>query len=335
MGRALIRSHPNEEIDMNGRTALILGATGGIGGAVARGLAARGWRVRALHRNPAALAPREAFEWHRGDAMDAADVAFAARGAELIVHAVNPPGYRDWGTRVLPMIANTIAAAEANGARILLPGTVYNYGPDALPEIDEEAPQHPVTVKGRIRVALERQLEAAAAGGAARVLIVRAGDFFGPGAGNSWFAQGLVKPGRRPTVIRNPGRRGIGHQWAYLPDVAATMIALVERADLAPFARFHMDGHWDADGTGMTDAIRRALGAPDVPVRPLPWGAMRLAAPFVPVLRELREMKYLWEQPVRLRNDRLRAVIGEEPHTPLDQAVAATLAAMGCLPAPR
>lgn len=73
----------------------------------------------------------------------------AAAGAELIVHAVNPPGYRDWDRLVLPMLDNSIAAA--NGARILLPGTVYNYGPDAFPSISEDAPQHPLTRKGRIR----------------------------------------------------------------------------------------------------------------------------------------------------------------------------------------
>uniref|UniRef100_UPI0013DAC73E SDR family NAD(P)-dependent oxidoreductase n=1 Tax=Stenotrophomonas maltophilia TaxID=40324 RepID=UPI0013DAC73E len=38
------------------KTALVLGATGGIGGEVARLLVARGWQVRALNRNPAQLA---------------------------------------------------------------------------------------------------------------------------------------------------------------------------------------------------------------------------------------------------------------------------------------
>jgi hypothetical protein len=54
-----------------------------------------------------------------------------------------------------------------------------------------------------------------------KVLIVRAGDFFGPGAsGNSWFAQGLVKPGRPFRSVTYPGKRDAGHARAYLPDLA-------------------------------------------------------------------------------------------------------------------
>jgi nucleoside-diphosphate-sugar epimerase len=319
------------EADMENKTALVLGATGGIGGEVAHRLAASGWHVRALNRRPRASTPDDPFAWITGDAMVAEDVARAAGGASLIVHAVNPPGYRNWGELVLPMLDNSIAAARATGARILLPGTVYNYGPDAFPDLTEDKPQHAVTIKGRIRVEMERRLAALAASGDAKVLIVRAGDFFGPHAANNWFSQGLVKPGKRPSAITCPGKPGVGHQWAYLPDVAETMVRLIEQGDLDDFASFHMAGHWDADGTAMVDAIRRALGGPAIRTTRLPWLAMRLAAPFVPMFRELLEMKYLWDQPVRLRNDRLVAKLGSEPRTPLDDAVRATLVGLGCV----
>ena len=315
------------------KLALVLGATGGIGGEVAKRLTTAGWRVRAMHRDPAARRCDARFDWVKGDAMNRADVIAAASGASLVVHAVNPPGYRDWEKLVLPMLDNTIAAASASGARVLLPGTVYNYGPDAFPDIAEDAPQAPLTRKGRIRVQVERRLQEAAERSNISALIVRAGDFFGPAAANNWFSQGLVTPGKRPRSISYPGRPGIGHQWAYLPDVAETMVRLVERDGLARFERFHMDGHWDADGTRMVAAIRRALGEPTVPVKRTPWLMMRLASPFVPLLRELMEMKYLWDQPVRLRNARLIATLGAEPRTPLDEAVRETLAAMDCLEA--
>lgn len=317
------------------QTALVLGATGGIGGEVARTLLARGWRVLALHRDPDKLSAslkNAGLIWHKGDAMSAADVAAAANEASIIVHAVNPPGYRNWGGTVLPMLDNTIAAARANGARIVLPGTIYNFGPDALPEFSETSPQNPVTVKGKIRAEMERRLRAASATGA-KVLIVRAGDFFGPKAsGNTWFSQ-LVKPGKPVTAISYPGERGVGHQWAYLPDVAETMMQLIEKDDaLEPFATFHMEGHWDADGTQMIGAIRKAAANPNLKVGKTPWALMRLLSPFVPLFREVCEMRYLWQMPVHMGNAKLRAALGEEPHTPLDAAVHTTLTGLGCLP---
>ena len=314
---------------MERKRALVLGATGGIGGEVARGLRRRGWQVRALHRTADRMAGRDGLDWVAGDAMVSDSVAAAAAGADLIVHAVNPPGYRNWEALVLPMLDSSIAAARASGARILLPGTVYNFGPDAGGVLDETASQNPVTRKGAIRAEMERRL----AGSGVPVLVLRAGDFFGPRAGNNWFAQGLVKPGRPVTAIANPGAPGVGHQWAYLPDVAETMLRLVETVPAAGFQTFHMAGHWDATGTGMAEAIHRVLGRPDLPVRRFPWRLVRLAAPVVPLFRELVEMRYLWQQPLRMTNAKLEAAIGAEPHTPLDVAVRDTLAGLGCLPA--
>lgn len=313
-------------------TALVLGATGGVGGAVARRLVESGWSVRALVRaHSAARVPEQVIPMV-GDAMDGIAVATAAKGAQLIVHAVNPPGYRDWDKVVLPMLDNTIAAARAEGAKVLLPGTVYNYGPDSFPVISETAPQNPLTRKGAIRVEMERRLRLSAQAGDIRALIVRAGDFFGPGAANNWFAQGLIKPGMRPAVIRNPGQQGIGHQWAYLPDVAETMVRLASRETTQAFETFHMNGHWDPTGTAMVEAIVQALGQPRVRVASMPWWLLRVASLFATTPRELMEMRYLWEQPVRLDNARLIATLGAEPHTPLNVAVRATLASLGCIP---
>ncbi|BEP33165.1 NAD(P)H-binding protein [Variovorax sp. V59] len=319
-------------------TVLVLGATGGIGSEVARQLRDAGWQVRALKRGAAdTAAQKDGITWISGDAMDRHAVAEAAKGCSVIVHAVNPPGYRRWPQLVLPMLDNTIAAATAEGATIVLPGTVYNYGPDAFALLAEDSPQRPATRKGAIRVEMESRLEAASRRGA-RVLIVRAGDFFGPKAGNNWFSQGLVKAGKPVGTVSYPGRGGIGHQWSYLPDVARTMVELLERRDrLEAFASFHMAGHWDADGTRMSGAIRRVV-ARRTGVEPrvvaFPWWLLTLASPFFATFREMREMRYLWETPVRMDNARLVAFLGREPHTPLDEAVEASLEGMACLRTP-
>jgi nucleoside-diphosphate-sugar epimerase len=316
-------------------TVLVLGATGGIGGEVARQLRDAGWDVRALRRSaPRSAEQRSGITWIQGDAMNREEVIAAASGCSVIVHAVNPPGYRRWSELVLPMLDNTITAASSVGATIVLPGTVYNFGPDALPTLTEESPQHPVTRKGAIRVEMERRLLAASNNGA-RVLIVRAGDFFGPQAANNWFSQGLVRPGRPVSAVSYPGRPGVGHQWAYLPDVARTMVELLARRDsLEAFAAFHMAGHFDADGSQMAQSIRRVVTrrtGREPRITAFPWWLVLLASPFVATFREMLEMRYLWREAVRMDNTRLTAVLGREPHTPLDEAVEATLLGLGCI----
>jgi nucleoside-diphosphate-sugar epimerase len=313
------------------RTALVLGATGGIGSETARALERHGWRIRALSRNGHSSNSTESWEWVKGDSMDQASIVSLAQGADLIVHAVNPPGYRNWAALVLPMIDNTIAAARASGARILLPGTIYNYGADAFPLLREDSPQRATTHKGKIRIALEQKLETAAHEGV-RSLILRMGDFFGPRAGNNWFSQGMVRPNERVKTITYPGPKGIGHSWAYLPDVGEAFAQMMDREhELADFDRFHFRGHWDPDGTEMISAIRTASKSDSISFRPLPWWLFRLVSPFHETMRELYATRHLWQTPIQLDNTKLVRFLGKEPHTPLPTAVETTLHGMGCL----
>ncbi len=333
---------PSTTTDLN-KTALVLGATGGIGGEVARQLLAAGWSVRGLSRSAEpSSAPKDGVEkegitWLRGDALNITEVRTAAAGCALIVHAVNPPGYKRWGEVVLPMLDNTIAVAKELHATIVLPGTVYNYGPNAFPALSERSPQNPITKKGAIRVEMERRLQTFAEQGG-RVIIVRAGDFFGPQAGNNWFAQGLIKPQQAVKTISNPGQAGVGHQWAYLPDVARTMLSLIAMRETLPaFATFQLDGHWDHDGTQMTQSIQRVVvqqGGPRPKVTSFPWWLMPVIALLNETVKEMLEMRYLWQTPLRMHNAKLKSLLGQEPHTPLDEAVAATLRGLGCIGTP-
>jgi nucleoside-diphosphate-sugar epimerase len=314
-------------------TALVIGATGAFGGAAARALLAHGWRVRALHRDPerARAATGLNLGWVKGDAMVREDVVRAAEGVRAIVHAANPPGYRNWSGLVLPMMDNTIAAAAREGARILLPGNVYNFGPDARGDIAEDAPQHPITRKGRIRVALEQRLRDAAQSGAKSV-VLRAGDFFGKGAEQSWMGGVMFRAGKPVRSLTYPGPLGVRHAWAFLPDLAETAARLLDReADLAAVASFHFRGH-ALTGHELVAAAERAAGR-KLPVRPFPWFAVSALGPFNETLRELSEMRYLWRETVVLDNTRLVEAIGAEPHTAIEAALDATFRELGCLEA--
>lgn len=312
------------------KTVLVIGANGGIGSAACAALRRHGWKVRALVREPPTGAHHDGIEWRVGDAMNAADVRNAAAGVAVIVHAVNPPGYRGWDKLVLPMLDNAIAAARASGARIVLPGTIYNYGPDAFPLLTERSPRHPHTRKGELRAEMEHRLQSAAADGVSS-LILRCGDFFGPQVGNNWLVQGLIRPGAPVRRMLYPGSYAVGHSWAYLPDVAETLARLLDRAsELTPFATFHFGGYW-LDGHGMLAGLRRATGDPNIKAGRFPWWLVRLAAPFNETLRELIKMRYLWREPIQLDDRKLKSFLGDTLYTPLDDALRAALIGAGCL----
>jgi len=80
----------------------------------------------------------------------------------------------------------------------------------------------------------------------------------------------------------------------------------------------------------LADALDRVAGRKLVR-RNMPWFAFSLVSPFVEVVREVLEMRYLWEEEVLLDNCKLVGVLGAEPHTPLDEALRTTLVGQGCL----
>ena len=140
----------------------------------------------------------------------------------------------------------------------------------------------------------------------------------------------MVKAGKPISAVTYPGPLAVAHGWAYLPDMAETVVQLLERGDLADFETFHLQGH-TLTGAEMVAALEAAAGR-KLAVHALPWFAIRAMAPFNETFREMLEMRYLWEKPVLMDNAKLVARLGAEPHTPIVEALTAALAGMNALP---
>lgn len=133
------------------------------------------------------------------------------------------------------------------------------------------------------------------------------------------------------TSITYPGADGIGHDWAYLLDAAETFALLMDReTGPEPFARHHFRGDWDADGTEMIAAIRKAVGNDSVRVKGMAWFILKLASPFNETMLELVATRPLWQTPTELDNSKLVRFLGQEPHTPLLTAMETNLRGLGC-----
>jgi hypothetical protein len=98
------------------------------------------------------------------------------------------------------------------------------------------------------------------------------------------------------------------------------------RAALGPFETFGFPGH-AVTGRALAGAIARATGR-GFRVKRMSWWLVRSVGQLMPMGRELAEISYLWRVPHRISGEKLTSVIGEVPHTPFDQAIAATLRAL-------
>jgi nucleoside-diphosphate-sugar epimerase len=310
------------------RRVLILGANGRFGLAAAQAFAAAGWDVLAqMRRDPAPGMPSSV----RCITLPVSDVdglAALATGAEVVVHALNPH-YTRWAADLMPMARQGMDIAERLGARFALPGNVYNYGAAMPPVLAADTPQWASTRKGRLRVEFEAELRRRAP--RLRSVILRAGDYFGAGTGN-WFDLVIAK-GAAKGRLAYPGTTTIAHAWAYLPDMARALVGLCERADLPPFVDIPFAGH-TLTGDELLAALERAtrdlgLAGERTPRRGgAPWLLMRALAPFVPIWREILEMRYLWETPHGLDGAALARWLPGFKATPLPAALRASLQAL-------
>jgi nucleoside-diphosphate-sugar epimerase len=314
---------------MSGRI-LVLGAAGRLGRAAAEAFRDAGWSVDCQVRARSSRGIAAGTRLVEVDANDGPSIVEAARGVDVVLHALNPP-YGLW-PQLTPHFAEVaIGAARAAGATLVFPGNLYNFGSPLPAVIDEATPMRPTARKGVLRVEVEQRMRAAAAQGV-RTIVLRAGDFFGGGTG-SWFDRMIVKNARAGRITY-PGPLDCLHAWAYLPDLARVIVRLAATRDtLPPYAEFCFPGH-AATGRELVQAVMQAIGRP-VSVTSPPWRLLRLLSPFVPVFRELVEISYLWHEPHRIDGGRLKAAINPIPQTPFATAIAAALDDLGLMAAPR
>jgi nucleoside-diphosphate-sugar epimerase len=311
-------------------SALVLGANGRLGAAAVQAFATAGWLVSAQARRKPVVLPRGATHLAL-ELADTAALAKAAVGARVVVYAVNPI-YTQWPAQALPLFHQGLAAAQRLNATFMLPGNVYNFGALMPPLLSEHTPQRATTRKGRIRVAMEAELQARALQGQ-RSVVIRAGDFFGAGSG-SWMDLVTTKRLRQGKLVY-PGPMNVQHAWAYLPDLARAFVAAASRADDLPeYADLPFAGYTPT-GAELLATIERA--AASLGLAPaggfkhggMPWAVLKLGGLVVPMWREIAEMSYLWSVPHALDGTALARMVGKLPATPLDTAVREALLALG------
>ncbi|MCU0308257.1 MAG: NAD-dependent epimerase/dehydratase family protein [Thermoleophilia bacterium] len=298
---------------------VVLGATGGIGGAVVTELLARGRRVRAVTRTPRPV-PAGA-EAYAADLTDS-DAARGALDGAAVVHHCAQPAYGRWGEEFPVMNRVVLGAAEAAGARLVFADNLYMYGPIRGP-ITEATREEPESRKGAIRRGLARTLLDAHAAGRVRVAIGRATDYYGPGGTGSLAGAPLFGDAVRDRPVRWPGDPDLPHALAFLPDVARALVTLGER-DEALGRAWVLPCAPALTPRRFVAMVGEALGRP-VRLKPTGKLAMRLAGIFVPEARELPDIWYQFTTAWVPDGAAFTRAFAPDPPTPHDEAIARTV----------
>jgi nucleoside-diphosphate-sugar epimerase len=266
----------------------------------------------------------------RGDAQELASLVEAAKGCESLVHALDVPFAR-WEPDFLRATDHVAEAAGLTGAAVLFPTRLWSLKPIYDVPLPADGPlldnNDRPSNKGRILGNLEAQLRQNTELRNVRSVVVRTPELFGPGVDDP-----IVGPMLRAALAQKPvpwlGRADVPRAFAYVDDVAAVATAVLLRRDRRAWDVLGVAGHVLPDAAAWAAAFAKAAGKASAGVRSRPGWQLRLAGWFDRDARELAELAPHWEGALYVDEEATRRALPDWQPTPLDVALARTMAAL-------
>lgn len=299
----------------------ILGANGVIARELSKSLAAYTPRIRQVSRHPMPVNPTD--ETVAADLLDADATARAVAGSET-VYLVAGLKYDTavWREQWPRVMRNTIDACKRHDARLVFFDNVYAYG---LVEgvMTEQTPFNPISRKGEVRAQIATLLLDEVRSGNIKAMIVRAADFYGPGAVQSFphvtvFER--IKAGKVPQWIGDPHNV---HTFTFTPD-AGHAVAVLGNSLAAYGQTWHLPTTKEPyTGAAFVRMACQLAGQP-YRMRVAPRWMLKLMGLFMPVLRENEEMMYQFDYDYRFDSSKIESVFGLKA-TPYRAGIGRTL----------
>lgn len=287
----------------------ILGANGVIGKEVSKHLPRFTNQIRQVGRNPHKVNATD--ELVKADLLNYQQTEAAVKGSE-VVYLVAGLKYdiktwqRDWPI----VMSNTIDACKKHGSKLVFFDNVYPYG-YVNGVMTENTPFNPTSKKGEVRAKIATMLLDETKEGNINSLIVRAADFYGPGALLSMTHASVnerLRAGKAAQWLGNPKKI---HTFSYTPDAGKTT-AILGNSEAAYNQTWHV--LTSADKITGEDYVRMAsevLNKPSKKIQALPKWGVRTLGLFVPVLSELVEMMYQFENDYIFDSSKAQAFLNE------------------------
>jgi nucleoside-diphosphate-sugar epimerase len=250
------------------------------------------------------------------DASDADALTALANGAVALYNCVNPPAYDKWPELWPPVAAALLAAAERTGAVLVTAGNLYPYGPVDGPMV-EGLPDAAPGKKAKVRARMTADALAAHRAGRIRAVEVRGSDYMGAGPGDYAHVPRVIAKALQGKTVRVIGSADQPHTWTDVRDMGHAL-ATVAVHESAWGRVWHAPSNPPRTQREAVNDVCRAVGRSPVEVKAMPGVLLRLVAPFVPVVRELRETEYQFTRPYVLDSSAITETFGLAP-TPWEQ----------------
>nr|MBA2679848.1 NAD-dependent epimerase/dehydratase family protein [Ktedonobacteraceae bacterium] len=293
---------------------VVLGGTGGVGSAVVRELVARGKQVRVVTHTQAQNLPA-GVEFMAGDVSNSESARAVSEGASVIYLCTNP-AYNKWAELFPPMLKGAIAGASASNAKLVFADNLYVYAPTSKP-MTEDLPYAPITRKGKVRVQMDETLMAAHANGTVRAAIGRASNYYGPDAPNSNIGDRFFKALLAGKPVEWMGKLDLPHTLSFTDDFARGLVVLGER-DEALGQAWHIPAADPVTGHEFIQLAGEVAGV-QAKAQEVPELMLRALGLFNPIIRELVEMLYEFQEPYIMNSSKFQRAFGFTP-TPHRQA---------------
>lgn len=292
---------------MDAQLHVVVGA-GAVGSVLAGILATDGHRVRVITRRGTAL-PHPQVEAIAGDAADPARMADLCHGATALYNCANPR-YHRWATDWPPIASSLLAAAERSGAVLVTTSNLYGYGQVDTP-MTEQTPLAATGTKGRVRARMWLDALAAHQAGRVRVSEARGSDYLGAGSESQLGDRVIPRllSGKPVSILGDPD---VPHTWTATRDMARLLVVL--GGDPRAWGQaWHVPSHAARPAREVVNELAAHAGVPSVPVRRIPYAAVRAGGLFVPLLRELPEVIHQHTRPWVMDSGTAQGTFGLQP----------------------
>ncbi len=296
----------------------ILGANGNIAKVLSSELRSDEILLRQVSRNPTPDHPGD--ELVKADLLNATQVLDAVKGSEIVFLVAGITYKTEIWKHDWPIIMrNTLDACITHGTKLVFFDNMYALDPAQVGHLTEEPPLNPQSEKGKVRKQILDMLWTAVKSGKLKAIVARAGDFYGPGATNSFLSELVIdrmKAGKNPQWLYSGDKK---HSFTYIPDAGkATAFLALQKSAWNQTWNLPTDPSYPS-GTEITLILNRLLSK-NTKLQVMSSWMISVLGLFIPVLKEVKELRYQSDQDYCLDSTKIEKAYGLKP-IPIEQGL--------------